>query len=280
MEPKPVQHYAAPKYPTRRDLMLGAAGFLLTDPAGCNDGGGAEGAKPPAGGTVVAPIFKHGEGRGATGCVVTAPPVFLSEEEAMQIIREELAKHGVKLGSPMTLNDVKIAARVETDFDLGDEDLKRLPKARVQQDEEHVTPLTLNGVDRAKKVAVRVVSEKAYHDLGGVGETFSRRTSSGGFIGVASSGHTYNFHEAAEYVADQLKKQSEADLRIGLLYDPACEYDLASVFADDDRSKRPSEEERETRLEALKARAKAKAFESLRRQSRDFAAWLKQQKVL
>src|ERR1035438_3198523 len=37
----------------------------------------------------VAPLFIHGEGRGAFGCVATNPPIFLSEDEAKQVIREE-----------------------------------------------------------------------------------------------------------------------------------------------------------------------------------------------
>lgn len=52
---------------------------------------------------VVAPIFEHGEGRGATGCVVVNPPVFLSEQDAMQVIREELPKSGVSLSEGSVL---------------------------------------------------------------------------------------------------------------------------------------------------------------------------------
>ena len=51
-------------------------------------------ARTPA---VVAPIFVHGEGRGASGCIILVPPVYLSEEDAFQIIREEMALHGVNL---------------------------------------------------------------------------------------------------------------------------------------------------------------------------------------
>ena len=51
---------------------------------------------------IVAPIFQHGEGRGATGCIVMSPPVFLSEEEALQVIREEMAAKGVQLGTNQT----------------------------------------------------------------------------------------------------------------------------------------------------------------------------------
>jgi hypothetical protein len=46
----------------------------------------------------VAPIFEYGAGRAGDGCVVVNPPVFLSEQDAMQVIREELKKSGVVLG--------------------------------------------------------------------------------------------------------------------------------------------------------------------------------------
>jgi hypothetical protein len=60
---------------------------------------------------VVAPIFEHGEGRGATGCVVVTFPVFLSEEEAMQVIREELAEHGIDLTRGPDLEGLTVMPR-------------------------------------------------------------------------------------------------------------------------------------------------------------------------
>jgi hypothetical protein len=47
----------------------------------------------------VAPVFVHGDGRGVFGCVVVAPPVILSEDDALQIIKAELAKHNLILDS-------------------------------------------------------------------------------------------------------------------------------------------------------------------------------------
>lgn len=47
--------------------------------------------------TEVAPVFAHGSGSGATGCVVMSPPVFLSEDEALEIILNELALEGYSL---------------------------------------------------------------------------------------------------------------------------------------------------------------------------------------
>ena len=44
--------------------------------------------------TNVAPVFAHGEGSGATGCIVFSPPVFLSEDEALNIILKALSLEG------------------------------------------------------------------------------------------------------------------------------------------------------------------------------------------
>ena len=64
-------------------------------PVTATDGGTRPLAQPQDAGlsqraaAVVAPVFEHGKGRGIAGCIVVAPPVFLSEEEALQVISEE-----------------------------------------------------------------------------------------------------------------------------------------------------------------------------------------------
>jgi hypothetical protein len=266
MEPKPVERHPQPKYPTRRDVMLGAGGFLLIELAGRGDLDAADPAKPAAGRTIVAPIFKHGEGRGATGCVVINPPVFLSEEEAMQVIREELAKHGVKLGESMTLPDVKIAARIVRSV-IEEEHGKRVHKERFEYAEDVAPkPLTLNGVDAAKRVGVRFVSKWDYFRLGGPNSSYTRKTPSGRMYAM-STAQSYDFHETAEYAAAELEQQGKAGLHVGFLYDPAV------------RRRDIETRENESNVER-RVRARSKAEELLRLQSRDFAAWLKQQKVL
>jgi hypothetical protein len=58
---------------------------------------------------VAAPIFEHGEGHGSVGCVVITPPVFLSEEEALKIIRESLAGYGLDIRlDQMEITDIEI----------------------------------------------------------------------------------------------------------------------------------------------------------------------------
>lgn len=43
----------------------------------------------------VAPLFSHGDGRGGFGCVMVAPPVFLSEEDALAVINEAALEYGL-----------------------------------------------------------------------------------------------------------------------------------------------------------------------------------------
>lgn len=57
----------------------------------------------------VAPIFEHGVGHGAFGCQAVNPPVFLSEEEARQVIVEEGKRAGIFFSpDSITLPDIKV----------------------------------------------------------------------------------------------------------------------------------------------------------------------------
>jgi len=134
-EPKitPVRYYRIPKYPTRNDVRNSPAilytvprrwhtkpavcmALLLTISTGlyaCADGNKVGGdpsvsteATSSTEGKAVSlaiPLFEHGSGYGSYGCVSVAPPVFLSEEEALQVIREEAAAQGVQFNSTKTI---------------------------------------------------------------------------------------------------------------------------------------------------------------------------------
>jgi|GEM_PF-824723 len=57
----------------------------------------------------IAPIFEHGEGRGAFGCIVISPPAVISESEAKQIIIEMCEKYGVQFDTNgAVIEDVKL----------------------------------------------------------------------------------------------------------------------------------------------------------------------------
>ena len=59
---------------------------------------------------LVAPVFIHGEGTGAYGCIAVTAPFFLSEEEAWEIIKSEAESYkGITFArnTPPVLEDVK-----------------------------------------------------------------------------------------------------------------------------------------------------------------------------
>jgi hypothetical protein len=56
----------------------------------------------------IAPIFVHGDGVGASGCIMIAPPVYLSEGEALKIIIDELKKGGLSFSDKFEGDSIQI----------------------------------------------------------------------------------------------------------------------------------------------------------------------------
>jgi hypothetical protein len=256
MEIKPVQNVKQPSYPTRREVLAGAASFALFHLAGCS----FVFAETEGGKTTVAPIFKHGEGRGATGCIVVSPPVFLSEEEGMQILREELAKHGIQLKAGGELKGVRVPGR-DIKYDIikkkdGTEDWQN----KIVESTDSPKPLILDGLDSEKRIAVEFISDKDYYDLGGP-------------LGL-SSVHRFDFIEVVEYVAEKAKKQGKDRVFLGLFYDPMTYIPRAK------KSKEGEKVDREAERKERKKKIKEESEKQLRLQAQDFVAWLKEQKAI
>lgn len=111
----PVHRYFVPKYPTKTDVLMDPAILnalpqrwksipslcvaltltLSTGLYGCAKADTRDKEESEKDLNVSVPFFTHGEGRGAYGCIMVAPAVYLSEEEALQIIREEAEAQGV-----------------------------------------------------------------------------------------------------------------------------------------------------------------------------------------
>lgn len=245
MKPRPVLHHDEPTYPTRREfLAAAAAAAAAAGISGCSGDANVS--------TVVAPIFVHGDGRGSAGCVVVAPPVFLSEEEALQVIREELAKVGVTLGEGMPLADVKVEYEdPESRIAFANDDwLGDVPRSTVQ-------PADLSALDRNRRVGVSYITTKDYDQYRG---------------GVFSTVTSWNTRDLAQKVADSVREQARRDLYVGVFYDPMESWDF-----DDVASAKPDEEESESwksRFDKVEAAAKRRSRDQLRKQVRDFVAWL------
>jgi hypothetical protein len=271
MEVKPVQHVEQPGYPTRRELLAGAMSFALLSLTKCS----FVFAESEEGKIKVAPIFKHGEGRGATGCVVVSPPAFLSEEEALQIVKEELAKHGVKLAAGPVLKDLTIAPR---HIQQVEQDKKT---RKIVLDEAHAAPLHVTGMDEKKSIAIEFVCRSNYKKLGGVDPdnhiSVVDRDGHDSGMTVLSTVKSYDFKDAAEYVAGQVKKQGKHQVFFGVFYNSWPEMPRP------DRSKNGEETDWKAELEAWEKRnseGKKESEKLLRQQAQDFVAWLKEQKAI
>ncbi len=272
MKPKPVKRNRKPGYPTRLEVLSdpellrrnlppawrsvpGMAGSIALFLAANSVVRGAD-EKPPVPSTaaIVAPIFDHGEGRGATGCVVIAPPVFLSEEEAWQVIDEELAKRNVKVPDKnVALKGVKIPQRFRTIILKGGKG-----EWRTEEAGSSAKPFAADRENPEQRIAIEFISERDYFSKAGAPSDLSTVRS-------------YDFRETAKDLAENVRKQAKEKVYFGVLYDPLAKTaDLSTV--------KPH-----TQGAFIKAYLKAQqdgATESkrlLRLQVQDFINWLQAQ---
>ncbi len=268
MKPKPVSESRSPGYPTRREVLAGAASFALASLTGCRffsreaDPPEVE-AKPIHDAPIeaappkveprsisVAPIFEHGEGVGAGGCVVVSPPAFLSEEEAMPILREELGRHGIELQHGGTLEGVLVP------------DSPRHPRTRdpfgsgmgTAETPEAARPLPLDGYDSKKKIAVEFVGITDYYALGGEDD--------------GSTAVCLPYKSTAEWLVAEARQNGTGGVYLGVFYDPAAP-------TSPDTWPEPCHD-----WKARRERGIAASGELLRRQAQDFVAWLQEQKAI
>jgi len=279
MKAKPVRRYPKPQYPTRLEIvarpellrrrqppawrqlpgMAGAVGLFLCAEeamlkAADSPAKGGPSATPPDAAAIVAPIFKHGEGRGATGCVVMSPPVFLSEEEAMQVVREEMAAKGVRLST----NKVVVA---------GVDALGVWRRA----EGERLRPFEADGADAKRKVAVEFVGQEKAQSVAWEKQTRDIEERRAITISTVAS---YDMPEAAEYVGNKLKRQATDKVYFGAFYDPlAGTKDFEKVSA-------PGGNDAGELLRKMETEAKAESRRLLRLQVQDFVKWLQGQGVI
>lgn len=273
MKPHPIRRYRVPRYPAKLqvisdpDLLLqhtpptwravpemaGAVALLLA----MNEtafGGQDKAAGAPAAAAIVAPVFEHGEGRGVIGCIVVSPPVFLSEEEALQVIQEELGRQGVQATQTnLAIPGVSVPQHI-TQFEHKGGQLERKTVTMPGREK----PLKATATDAKKKVAVTFVSQRNYHDVGGPFPS--------------SSVHKYDFKGVAASLAKTVKEQATEKVYFGTLYDPAAQVDERDIFA---ISRSP-----EDWRQVMKKAYASKLMESkrlLRLQVHDFIKWLQAQ---
>ncbi len=199
--------------------------------------------------TIVAPVFNHGEGRGSIGCVAIAPPAFLSEEEALLVIKEELIKNGIDLDKEKVVFD---NANVKP---IGYGVLEMLGMGKKKP-----FPLEIDSQDSEKQINIEFVSMSDCEQLGGTKEGWYH------FL-------KYDTRKAAVHFRKQIQSNKEKGI-YGVFYDPAPKNPLNGQSPEEVMS-RTKEKIEEAHQENIKY-----AKELLRNQVSDFAQWLKEEGVI
>ena len=135
------------------------------------------------------PIFAHGTGRGSYGCESVAPPVFLSEEEAMQVIAEECAAQGIDISGEKTISGTFPATTTLPEAIFGGE-----------SDKTYTGELTLDGYSEDLGIGVEFVSTDDILD-------WQADT------GMAATVEQYNLKGTAQRLADYTDN-------VAVFYDP------------------------------------------------------------
>ncbi len=188
------------------------------------------------------PIFQHGAGRGSFGCVSVASPVFLSEEEALQVIKEEAKKEGLDFGSESTvLNNIKIPITTLSPGSFGNNGNKFMKTKEGD--------LKLDGFNPDMKIGFEFLSKSDY--LEWLGED-DRATV-----------ETFYVLTAAETLRNSIGENADGKI-IGVFYEPLEEYN-SSI---------------DEKLKADLGITSKSSEELLRKQVRDFLKWLKAQNII
>lgn len=199
---------------------------------------------PTANAAIAVPLFEHGDGRGSFGCVSVAPPAFLNEWEAFEIINEITSKEGLRfLQSDLQLEKIDIPSTNIYGMDQAEPKLVN-------------GSLLLDGVDREKKVAFEFVSTK---DI----ENWQEKTN------VWSSVSSYDFIGSAKALNGSINNAGTG-MTVAVFYDPGINFEKG----------RPIIKESGDDFTSMAQKLKELVKEDLRKQVLDFIAWLKAQGIV
>lgn len=145
------------------------------------------------------PFFVHGEGLGSFGCVMVAPPVYLTEDDAKEIVGQVAAGYGVSFSAAKAIQGVDIP-RTSLFYDFNSP-LPSMPAA--------LGTLDLDGYDNAKNIGYEYVSMEDVRAWSVQGA-------------VWSSVEDYRVKDTASLLHTGLQK---ADIPVAVFYDPMAQYD-------------------------------------------------------
>jgi len=222
--------------------------------------------------TRVAPILEDAlanDGRGGFGCVAISAPVFLSENEAIDLIEAELKKTGLQWKDMVSVDGLKIpAASAKRDLMGGREDREDTRKLQVKTLVEGTYTFDLGTEDRS--VVVKFLQMKDF-DLWNDNRNMS-------------TWQSFDFASLASEISDTFKQRANGKpVIIGIFFEP-------STYPEKkEREKRPEQgkvdldkirEQVRTDYEKIRQETKERAKEKLRQQVQHFVDYLKQEGVV
>jgi hypothetical protein len=161
----------------------------------------------------VAPIFVHGEGSGALGCIVVAPPVFISEKEAMELIVSEFKKAGLIVETEAVDKKIQFKAKQIAVSCISEEERDEMDLVDVE--------FNFDGYDKSKNFIFEYVAKKDYEkfavDLEGC------------------SVSEFDTKRAAEILRSEIIKKGESNGVV--FYDPIVKIDSEGYSDDEELEK-------------------------------------------
>lgn len=211
-------------------------------------------ADDPAVRLLIAPLFEHGVGRGTIGCIAVNPPTFLSEEEALTVIREELARSGLGVdGDPAVWAEVRVSERMVSyvEDDEGGWSTEIEPTGATNP----LRPDLLVDDGGLAVVYVGARPSERYRRLGGPTES--------------STAPFYDTKGTARRLLAQVRTAAQRELAFAAVYDPLIASRQAQEAAGDELDGLKGQ----ARWEAIDAKAAELGRDELRRQVRDLVLW-------
>lgn len=284
MEIRPVKRYAMPAYATSEILeqhpellrlvpkrwqsnqvvltaLTGLCMMMLGSRAVAADTSqnGEKKKTPPA--SAVAPLFIHGEGHGTFGCIAVNPPVFLSEDEARQVIVEEAKKAKIEFKvNGATLPKVEVPI---TNSNLP----PRVPDPNAPQEAKtKEQPLELDGTEKKRNIAFEFVSEADF-------EAWQKKLE---FVTMVQ---LKDVKGTAQLLREGIEKAGPKGV-YGVFYDPGIGWKDFQNTKPDRWSEIRRNEDMDTRIKMINEGVRELAKEQLREQVKDFIKWLKAQGVV
>lgn len=201
----------------------------------------------------VAPLFVHGDGQGAFGCLMIAPPVFLSEFEALTVINEAAKEYGLHFSDANTPDFANVLQPITELYPPLPPTDGADPAAT---DTNTIIMLKTDFSDNKHGITIEYVSTNDVESW-----NKSEPTISAG---------SYDTRDAAAQLSEALEGAYNAkgvEYAAGVLYDPC-----ASVNPDDLSDQKEREE--------AEVKAREMSEEQLKAQAKDFFEWLKDRGVI